>query len=346
MAYGTRSLRKVQISNPENTPGTAEAATEILYFENWDVHETSVEFYMPMADRNSLFKNIEQPFAVKYLAEMEGDGSLYDRLANFLFSASIRGNITPAAVGGLETLAYTWTYAPGGTTQNTPDIANGIDTFTIEDGDNLQGYEQEFCYVTELEISGAINEDVKFKVSMNGRQVTNTTVTAALTDPAAKYFAVNQAKLFIDTSWAGLGGTQKVGVLTAFNWKFVTGFSPRYTADGNLYYTALNEDAKEVELELTFWRDGAILPAELVKFKAQTLEFIRIALFSQGEIDSGQANPAYIYLDGAYRISEWNALEDEDGSSTITLVYKSFKDPTSGSMMQTIVKTAMASFVA
>jgi hypothetical protein len=169
MAYGTKSLRRIQASNAEGTAGTAEAATEILFFENWDVHETSVEFYMPVADRNTLAKNVEIPFAVKYLAEMEGDGSLYDRLANFLFSMSICGNITPAAVGGLETLAYTWTYLPGLTTQNTPDIAAGIDTFTFEDGDNLQGYEQEFCYVTELEISGAINEDVKFKVSMNGR---------------------------------------------------------------------------------------------------------------------------------------------------------------------------------
>lgn len=344
MAYGTKALRRVQISNAEGTAGTAEAATEILLFENFEIYETSVEFYMPLADRNSLAKNIETPFAVKYLSEMEGDGSLYDRIANFLFSMSIRGNITPAAVGGGETLAYTWTYEPGLTTQNTPDIANGIDTFTIEDGDNLQGYEQEFCYVTELEISGAVNEDVKFKASMNGRQVTNTTFTAALTDPAAKYFAANQAKLFIDEAWDELGDTQAVGVLTGFSWKFVPGFSPRYTADGNLYYTALNEDAKEVELELTFWRDGTILPAELVKFKAQTLEFIRIALFSQGEIDSGQNNPAYVYLDGAYRISKWNALEDEEGSSTITLVYKSYKDPTSGKMMSCVVKTAMAAF--
>ncbi len=343
MAYGSKALRRVYASNAEGTAGTAEAATEVLYFENWDVHETSIEFYMPVADRNTLAKNVEQPFAVKYLAEMEGDGSLYDRMMNFLASMSIC-KTTPAAVGGLETLAYLWTYIPTLTTPNTPDQTLGINTFTFEDGDNLQAYEQEFCYATELEISGAVNENAKFKVSMNGRQVTNTTFTAALVEPAAKYMAVNQAKLFIDTTWAGLGGTQKVGVLTAFNWKFTTGFTPLYSASGNLYYDALHEEAKEVELELTFWRDGTILPAELVKYKAQTLEFIRIALFSQGEIDSGQANPAYIYLDGAYRISEWNALEDEDGSSTITLVYKSYKDPTSAKMMQAIVKTAMASF--
>jgi hypothetical protein len=344
MAYGSRPLRKVQISNAEGTPGTAEAATEILFFEEFDVKEQSIEFYMPKADRGTLAKNVETPIAVSYFVEMKGKGSLYDRIANFLFSMSIRGNITPAAVGGLETLAYTWTYEPGLTTLNTPDITDGIDTFTIEDGDNVQAYEQEFCYVDELEISGAVKENVKFDATFGGRQVTNTSFTGALTEPAAKYYAMQNAKLFIDTSWAGLGGTQKTGVFLGFKWNFKTGFNPRFTADGNYYFTALNEDAKEIDLELTLVRDSTITAAELVKFKAQTKTFIRIALFSNGEIDSGQANPSYIYLDGAFTAYEWPELDDEDGQSTITIKLKSFKDATSGKMFKAVVKTAMAAF--
>lgn len=344
MAFGNKNLRRVQVSNVEGTPGTAEAATEILFFENFDVKAQGVEFYMPKADRGTLAKNVETPFPVFRNVELKGDGSLYDRLANFLFCGSIRGNITPAAVGGGETLAYTWTYLPGLSTLNTPDITDGIDTFTYEYGDNIQPYEAEFCFVKELEISGAVKEDVKFDVTFGGRQVTNASFTAALTEPAAKYYAMQNTKLFIDTSWAGLGGTQKSGVLTGFKWNFKTGFSERFTADGNLYFTALNEDAKEIDLELTFVRDSSIVEAELVKYLAQTTTFIRIALFSQGEIDSGQNNPSYIYLDMAVKYYEWPELDDSDGQSTITVKAKTFKDPTTGKAFQAIVKTAMAAF--
>lgn len=344
MAFRTKPLSKYQISNVENTPGTAEAATEVLFLENVTRAVHSKVFYMPVSDRGRLSKNNETPFPVSAEVEYEAEGSLYDRLANFIFSNSIRGNITPAAVGGGETLAYTWTYLPGLTTQNTPDITDGIDTFTFEHADNGQGYETEFVFTTKIEISGAVNEDVKFNWTFRGRQVTESTVTPGLTEPAAKYYAVNNSKLFIDTSWAGLGGTQKSGVLLGFKWTFETGFSARYTADGNLYFTALNEDAKEATLELTFQNDTTIVEAELDKFLAQTKSYVRLALFSQGEIDSGQNNPAYIYIDGAYEWGEWPAMENENGTYTVTVTGKTFYDSTSSKMMNVIVKTAMAAF--
>lgn len=344
MAFRTKPLSRYQISNVEGTPGTAEAATEILFLENLTRNVHSKVFYMPLSDRGRLSKNNETPFPVSAKVEYEAEGSLYDRLANFMFCNSIRGNITPAAVGGGETLAYTWTYLPGLTTQNTPDITDGIDTFTLEHADNGQNYETEFCFTTKLEISGVVNEDVKFNWAFNGRQVTESSITAGLTEPAAKYFAVNNAKLFIDANYAAIGGTQKSGVLLGFKWTFETGFVERYTADGNVYFTALNEDAKTVSLELTFQNDTTIVEAELDKFLAQTTSYIRLALFSQGEIDSGQNNPAYIYLDGAFKWGEWPAMENEDGTYSVTVVGEAFYDSTASKMFGVTVKTAMAAF--
>src|SRR5688500_17418287 len=95
MAYATKALRRAQISNAEGTAGTAEAATEILFFENLTQIQHGRVFHMPEQDRGNLSKNIETPIRVSEQVEFEGEGDLYDRIANFMFSSAIRGNITP-----------------------------------------------------------------------------------------------------------------------------------------------------------------------------------------------------------------------------------------------------------
>lgn len=340
---GVRALRGAQFSNVEGTVGTAEAATEVMLFENLTFKSDPYTMYMPKQDRASLAANIETPFPVSQFIELEADGSLYDRLANFMFSNSIRGNITPAAVGGGETLAYTWTYEPALGTPNTPDETNGIDTFTAEWFDNLGEFETSYIFTQTLELSGAPNEDVKFNWSMGGRGATASTKTAALTAPSAKYYAQNQTKWFVDANYAGIGGTQITDTLKAWKWTFETMFTPRFTADGQLYFTALNEDAKKLEIELTLVRNSNTT-AELAKRLANTTSYQRIALFSQGEIDAGQNNPSRIYLDYALKYTEWPEYDDEDGTSVITVTGESFYDSTAGKQFGVTVKTAMAAF--
>lgn len=345
MANASKALSFAQISNVENTVGTAEAATEILLFETFKRIAHDKVFHMPTQDRGHLAANSETPFQVQQLAEFEMEGDLYDRIANFMFSSGIRGNITPAAVGGSETLAYTWAYLMGLTTQNTPDITNGIDTFTLEWGSPIQEYETEYIFTTSIEISGAINEAVRYKWGMQGRGVTESTKTAALSVPTSlQYFPMNKAKWFVDSSYAGIGGTQKSGVLYGFTWKLETNFTARFTADGNYYFSALNEDRKKVELELMLYRDSTIYEAELDKFQAQSTSYQRLALFGTSEIDSGQSNPPYIYLDGAYKYTEWPELDEQGGMDVIKVKAESFYDTTAAKQFGTTVKTAMASF--
>lgn len=344
MSTGVRALRGAAFSNVEGTPGTAEAATEVMLFENLTFKSDPNVMYMPKQDRASLAANIETPFPVSQFVELEADGSLYDRLANFMFSNAIRGNITPAAVGGGETLAYTWSYLMTHGTPNTPDETDGIDTFTAEWFDNLGEFETSYIFTQSIELSGAPNEDVKFNWKMGGRGVTASTKTGALVAPAAKYYANNQAKWFVDTSYAGIGGTQKTDTLKAWKWTLETMFTPRFTADGQLYFTALNEDAKKISVELTLVRN-ATTTAELAKRLANTTSYQRIALFSQGEIDSGQNNPSYIYLDYALKYTEWPEYDDEDGTSVITVKGESWYDTTAAKQFGVTVKTAMSAFV-
>lgn len=346
MAVATRALEKAQVSNVENTVGTAEAATEILLYTDLTQVVHDKVFHTPEQDRGLLLGNIETPFQVSQQTEFEMEGPLYDRIANFMFCNGIRGNITPTQPDAInQPLHYLWTYLPGLTTQNTPDIANGIDTFTLEYGGNAQAWETEYLFTKEIEISGEANEEVQFTWNMQGRQVTATTFTAALVAPTThQYFATNKAKWYVDTTYAGIGTTQKSGVLKAFTWKLETGFTARFTADGNYYYVGINEDRKKLTVELTLWVDDTIVPAELVKFNAQTTSYQRIALFGATAMDVGQNNPPYIYLDYAGKYTEFPEYDDEDGTRVITVTLEAFYDVTAAKAFGTSVGTRMSAF--
>lgn len=348
MAYSHRALNKFQISNVENTPGTAEAATAVLLYETLTQKVHSSVFYQPIQDRGNLAKNIEVPLEVSALAEFEMAGDLYDQIMVYIASNSIRGNVTGVSAGGAKPLEIIWTFEPALTAPNTPDQTNGIDTFTGELGNNIQAYESEYLFTVSFEIEGNFNEAVKFNWKLQGRTVTETTFTGALTAPTNhQMFATNKAKWFVDANYAAIGTTNKPSVLKKFKYTFETMFTARYTAGGNLYFDALNEDRKAPVMELTLMRDTAntgMFDVELTKFLAQSISFQRIALFGKTEMDAGQSNPPYIYLDGAWRAREWPETDQEDGNEMVTVTFDGVLDPTSSKMMGVTVGTLLAAF--
>ena len=344
MAYGQKSFRKIQISAPEGTPGTGAAATEILFGILTQNYADEV-FHTPDQDRGLLAMHVETPFELQKAVELEMTGELYDRLAVIALSNAIAGNITPTQPNvGTEPNHYLWTFAPGLTTANTPDIAAGIDTFTIEYGDNVQAYEVDYAFTTQLVISGVVNEPVNFTWTVQGQEMTEASFTGALVAPSANYFAFNKAKFYNDTSFAGVGGTQVTGMLRAFTWTFETMFTPRFAADGGYVFSGINEERKSAKLEMTYYRDGTNSEAEKDKWEAQTLFFPRIELLSTGEMDAAQSNPPYINIDGAYRYTEWPETEDEDGTGVVSVTAQAFYDSTSSKMIEVGVGTTMSAF--
>lgn len=352
MAYGNSALRRIQISNDENTTGTAEAATAIL-FGTASIPVQDLVFHTPEQDRNSLAEIVELPFKVaQNIDGFSYEGEAYADLLLHLFSMAIRGNVTGVSAGGSKPNEIIWTFEPSlSSTLNTPDVTNGIDTRTIEVGDNINCYKLAGCYVMSLEISGDAGEDensvVMVKVKLGAQSLVEGSFTGALSEVAAAYFPANMVKLFIDSSYAGLGGTQKSGVLKSWKWTLDTKFTPRFVADGTYKWSALNEGKKAPELELTFVRDSTIVEAELDKYQAnpKTKTFISIEMTSgSAEMDAAQSNPPYAKLRGAYIYTEWPELDDEDGTSLVTVKARGVKDSTSGKMMTAIVGTLLAAF--
>jgi hypothetical protein len=347
MARALRAFRKIQISNVEGTPGTAEAATEVfLGMLTQMVHDQLL--HTPDHDRGVLAQLYEAPFRVSDdPGEIEIEVELYDRLMVFICANAVRGNVTPTQPDNInEPLHYLWVFEPNMTSPNTPDETNGIDTFTTEWGDNVGAWEMEHTYTISFEITGEPNEPVMISWTISGWQITATTFTGALTAPAVAYFPSNLATFFIDTSYAGIGGTQLTGFLRAWTYTFETQFVKLRAADGTFYASGLLENKKSPVLEMTFYRDSTNYEAELTKFLAvpQTTTYIRIALLSHTEMDIAQDNPPYIYIDGAYLYTEFPELEDEDGTVVSTVTATGRYDATAAKMMTISVGTTMAAF--
>ncbi len=344
MSYAPTGLRRAQISNAEGTHGTAEAATEILYYENMSYVTTSKVYHQFQQDRNSMAKNIETPVQVSEQLELAMDGPVYDRGAVIQALNCIRGNVTPTQPDDSgEPNHYLWEFQPTLTTPNTPDETNGIETYTLEWGDNVQGYESPYIFTKEWTISGSPNELCTFDWTMGGRQVSNSSFTGALSDVSCAYFPFNLAKFYVETdAYANIGSTQVTGILKGFTWTFETMFTERYTADGNLYFTALNEAPKTVNLELTLVRDDTNSEALKALWNSQATAYIRIELLSDTEMDSGQSNPEYIYLDGAFKFTEWDELDDDDDMSVENVTAEAFEDATEGNFMTVSIGTTMS----
>lgn len=342
MSFGHKALTKYQLG-VESTNGTAVAAAEILLGQMGIVTHDIVR-HSPEHDRGVLATNYEKPFPVANEVELEFEGELYHRLAVLIMNNAIRGNVTPSQPDDSnEPNHYLWVFEPSMTTPNTPNETNGVETYTIELGDNVQAYEVEYVYTVSVEISGAPDEPCMVNWTIRGRQVTETTFTGALSAPATGYFPFNMAQFYIDDSYAGIGGTEKAGMLKGFTWTFETMFTERKTADGNLYFTALDEDKKHVELELQYLRDSTNSEAEKAKFTADTptTTYLRIALNSHTEMDSGQSNPPYIYLDGAFIYTEWDSPDDEDGTYVTTVTAQSIYDTTASKQFGVSIGTTM-----
>lgn len=327
MAIGRTAFRRVQISNPENSPGTAEAAIEILICKFATSYFDKV-IHQPEADRNSLSMNHADDLIVANDLEIELEGDFHHRLALWLFSNAIRGNITPTQPDATnKPLEFLYNFQPGIQTANTPDITAGVDTFTLELGDNVQDYEAEFLIATTITLSGQPDGVVEFSWTAKARQLTETTLTEALVETIPQRFATNKVKFYIDDSYAGIGGTQQLDLLSEWEWTLETGFTVRQTADGDLFFTGVSEDKKNVELKCKYVR-GAGSEAEKVKADARTTTYIRVEIIGNNEIDIGQANPPTIQLDGAFRAFDWDAPDSTDGTEMEEVTYQSVLDAT------------------
>lgn len=326
-----KAFRRIQLGL-EGTPGSAAAADYVAL--GTMTAESGEVLHQPDDERNTLARNMADDLFVGKEAKLVWTGDVTMRDITYALAMAIRGNVTPAASGS----EITWTFTPGLTTANTPDIADGIDTLTFEYGDNTQAYETEYCFATRLQISGAPNQVLQFTCDITGRQWTETSFTGALSLVATQRFPFNLARFYINATGASIGVTQATATLLGFTWTLETMFTPYYTADGALYFTGVREAKKRPVLQLTYARN-ATSEAERDKYDARTTTFLRIKAEGPTNITS---NEPYLQLDGAYRYMAWPSYGEENGLTTVQVTAEAVYDATWAKMFEVAVMNTLA----
>lgn len=114
-----------------------------------------------------------------------------------------------------------------------------LKTYSAEFGDPGAQYEEaSYCVCSEWELTAKAEEAWKFTSKWFGREVTNTTKTAALTAPTINYAKFQKTKMYLDAVSGNFGSTQvAAGTLQEVSVKCVTGWYPYFSAEGELYFT-------------------------------------------------------------------------------------------------------------
>jgi hypothetical protein len=318
---GIKMLQKVQLGK-ETVMGTAVAATAI-----WrgmgaieDQHEqTFVE------ETIGIIGGADRAYSAKKLAKISLDNieATFEQIA-YLFEMGIKAVATGAADGVGTSKIYAYTL---------PTTAvNTINTYTIEAGDNQQAEEVEYCYAENIKISGKAGEAVKVSADIYGRQVTKTTFTGALAAPTVEEILTSKGKLYIDAVSGTAGTTQISNSLLEFTINIKTGWIQKYTIDGNLYFTFIQQVGPEITVDLTFEHDASSV-AQKDAWIAGTPKLLCLTFEGSAVATPGTAytyKTLKIVLAGKW--DKFDALGDQDGNDIVKGTFRARYNSTAAQM--------------
>lgn len=251
----------------ESTRGTAVAATRKLMAEKKAVP----------VDRKPTF--VEDALGVRARAtRMRDDVRLvkdtlvvphaYYQCLPMFFSCGLKGNITPTETTPAQA-DYLWTFLPSMTGNNSPD------TITLEIGDEVQAYEQEYLMFESIKIGGQVPQDageapVKIEGAYFARQNTRTTATAAIAIPTMTSVNAKLVKFYKDTAWSGRGVSEITQVLRDYEVEIMTGNHPKMLGSGQRYFDTHGEGFIGCMMTLTLEGTAAVNSTLYTDFEANT----------------------------------------------------------------------------
>lgn len=329
---GIQALRRIQIGQ-ESVRGTAVAADAILLGRL--TATPTINWYKPQdEERNSLalnhrLTNVGQQNNLSY------EGSLtFEQVGHFL-SMGVGALITSQPDAGGAPNVYDHTFEP---------LLNALaapKAYTFEYGDNQQEYESAFLMAAALDFSYAIGEPWQVSADLFARFPSKSTFTGALTPPTVEDVIGQKTKVYIDSTWAGLGTTQVSSTLINAKVSGSTGLVPTRYSDGDLEFSDVAENKRAAQIELMFKHNASGI-AEYDNMAAGTMVFVRLEV--EGSNIETTFNRTW-RIDLAMRYTEApEQFGDQDGENVIALVGETFHDPTADRDIRYFVRNNVVSF--
>ncbi len=219
--------------------------------------------------------------------------------------------------------------------------SNAQNSITLERGDNGFEVETEYVMFDDLKIGGEISQEggdssVTLEAAYFGRQNSVTAFTPGLSIPALTPINAILAKLFIDSTWAGVGVTELTSTLRAFDIEIITGLHPKFHGSGNLYFDTHGEGPMSVMAAFTF--EGNTNAANIyTAMNSQALQVCRL-LIEGPQIGTGEKHMLQIDFSGTWE--EVIPLASEsNGNNLWTATLHGFYDVTGAKLLDVQVIT-------
>jgi hypothetical protein len=319
------ALRRIQYG-VETTRGTAVSASKRLLGRLSTTPR--YELYRPDDEERNSLGMYHRLTNVGQHSELEWAGSLtFEQVIVFL-SMGVKAEAISTPAGG--TTSRDWLYEP------TLTAANSQKAFTFQYGDDVQAYQYVFTMAEELEFTYAMNAVMTGRARMFARKYTQTTFTASPTLATVEDVVTNNTKLYVDTTWANLGTTEKNAVLVNATLRLPTGLTRTKYADGSLNFSSFGEAKRSMEVEMTLKHSAVGRDDFLEKFDDQSLNFIRLE--TSGSTIEGALTKLF-RVDMAVRWHEAGALfEDMNGENIFVLRGQTYHDPTADRDLRILVR--------
>lgn len=320
---------KTQIGT-EATKGTAVAATAIWRGPAGHISDERETYFpkehignMPGKDRAIT----TQKFA--RLAMPEADAT-FEQLGYIL------GSALEAESGVQDGTGSGYIYTFDSPVDSVPALSS-IKSRTIETGDDQQAEEMEYAIVNDFTLRGRGKEPLKVSANWFGRQAVQSTFTGSLSLPSVEEILFNKAELFIDDASGTIGSTQISGELLEMEFRYVSGWEPRFTPSGELYFTLARFKEQEAILNLIFEHETNSI-AEKEDWRDETSRLIRLQIEGSAVTTPGTtySNKTFI-LDLAGRWMSWEPVSERDGFSTIAASFLAKDNDTADLYMQMVL---------
>lgn len=267
------------------------------------------------------------PYQKLYRNNLVSSHTTFQQLL-FPLSCGLKGSVTASEQTSAQS-DYLWAFTPSLTAANSPQAA------TIELGDDVQFWEAEYCMFDKINLSGSIDQEggdapVTGDFGFFGRQLSTTTKTAALALATGEVMNAKLSRLYLDTSWAGVGGTELSNLLRSWQIEILTGLHPDSTGSANKYFNAHKEGIISVMGTFTI-EAGATANAILGYQQAGSLCVVRLAV-NGSQIGTGTNHNLNIDIGGM--IESVDPITSEDrGDNLATFAIRGTYDVTGAKML-------------
>lgn len=319
MATALRSFRKVQIGK-ESTKGNAVAATKVMVGNGFLSEQQ--DFYRSAYARGQRFPTGGAGVVTRKGAILAWETELTAEEILWPLSTGVQGNVSPNNTNS----EYTWTFTPQNSGVPTLDAA----TLEFMESDGVTNHiarKSAYAMTRSFEITWAADgKPAQCKWEMFARASATATPTAALSAYSGREPLVGDlCTIYLDTTWAGLGGTQLTALVRSGSLKVMCGVEPDYTCDGRADHDFTNHKITVLSASLNLVLEmDATGAARYDDYRTNDLVYIRLKFAGSTVV----ANARSVQVDGGYRFVGEPARSEDGEQVLVGLSLEAHSDET------------------